>query len=357
MTPIIAITMGDPAGIGPEVCVKALARPDLAQTARLVVIGDLARLRAAARICAVDPGWHRIDTPQAGRFAPGVIDVVDLANVPPDLAWGQVSAAGGQAGYQYIERAAGYALEHQVGAICTGPINKAALRLGGHDFPGHTELLAHLTGTAEVSMMLTAPGLRVIHVTTHLGLVDAIARIEPGLVERTIRRGHAVLVGAGLARPRIAVCALNPHAGESGLFGYGEEATQINPAVAAARAAGIDVVGALPADAAMYRARRGDFDLVVAMYHDQGHVAVKALGIEHGVNITVGLPIVRTSVDHGTGFDIAGTGQADEASLVAAIRQAIDLAAPTSPPPSASPSPPSFIVHKLSSDSRSDDNL
>jgi 4-phospho-D-threonate 3-dehydrogenase / 4-phospho-D-erythronate 3-dehydrogenase len=175
-------------------------------------------------------------------------------------------------------------------------------------------------------MVLTAPKLRVIHVTTHVGLVDAIARIEPGLVERTIARGHDTLVKAGFANPRIGVCAINPHAGENGLFGHGEEATKIEPAVAACRAKGWAVDGPLPADTLFYRAGRGDFDLVVAMYHDQGHGPIKVLGIEAGVNITVGLPVVRTSVDHGTAFDIAGTGKAHERSLLEALRQAVELA-------------------------------
>jgi 4-hydroxythreonine-4-phosphate dehydrogenase len=190
-------------------------------------------------------------------------------------------------------------------------------------------LLAHLTGTAEVSMMLEAPGLRVVHVTTHIGIIDAIARIEPGLVARTIRRADDTLRRSGIAAPRLAVCGINPHAGENGLFGHGEEADKIVPAVEAVRAEGIDAVGPLPADTLFFRARRGDFDCVVAMYHDQGHGPVKVLGLEAGVNITLGLPVVRTSVDHGTAFDIAGTGVADEQSMVEALRQAVRLAAVT----------------------------
>jgi 4-hydroxythreonine-4-phosphate dehydrogenase len=175
-------------------------------------------------------------------------------------------------------------------------------------------------------MMLSTPKLKVIHVTTHVGLIDAIARIEPGLVDRTITRGQETLVRAGIAHPRIGVCAINPHAGENGLFGRGEEAEKIAPAVRACQARGWDVQGPLPADTLFFRAARGDFDLVVAMYHDQGHGPVKVLGIEEGVNITVGLPVVRTSVDHGTAFDIAGTGRADERSLLAALHQAAELA-------------------------------
>ena len=187
-------------------------------------------------------------------------------------------------------------------------------------------MLAELCGVPEVSMMLTAPNLRVVHVTVHIGLIDAIARIEPGLVERTIARGHATLVKAGIANPRIGVCGINPHAGENGLFGHGEEELKIIPAVERCQAKGWNVEGPLPADTLFFRAGRGDFDLVVAMYHDQGHGPVKVMGIEAGVNITIGLPVVRTSVDHGTAFDIAGTGKADERSLLEALRQGIALA-------------------------------
>ena len=187
-------------------------------------------------------------------------------------------------------------------------------------------MLAALTGTPEVSMMLATPRLRVIHVTTHIGLLDAIERIEPGLVERTIARGRETLRRAGIADPRIGVCGINPHAGENGLFGHGEEEQKIIPAVEACRAKGWDVEGPLPADTLFFRAGRGDFDMVVAMYHDQGHGPVKVMGLEEGVNITVGLPVIRTSVDHGTAFDIAGTGKVDERSLLEALRQAIALA-------------------------------
>jgi len=214
----------------------------------------------------------------------------------------------------------------QIDAICTAPLNKEALHAGGHIFPGHTEMLAHLTGTPEVSMMLSTPKLKVIHVTTHIGLIDAIAKIEPGLVERTIARAQETLTRSGIAHPRIGVCGINPHAGEHGLFGHGEEESKIEPAVRVCQARGWDVQGPLAADTLFFRAGRGDFDIVVAMYHDQGHGPVKVLGIEAGVNITVGLPVIRTSVDHGTAFDIAGTGKADERSLLVALSQAGELA-------------------------------
>jgi len=218
------------------------------------------------------------------------------------------------------------ALDGRIDAVCTAPLNKEALNAAGRRYPGHTELLAELTGTDEVSLMLIAPKLRVIHVTTHMGLLDAIERIDAGLVERTIARGRELLLRAGLPEPRIGVCGLNPHAGEGGLFGRGEEEKKIAPAVALVRTRGWRVDGPLPADTLFYLAARGDYDLVVAMYHDQGHGPVKVLGLEHGVNVTAGLPIVRTSVDHGTAFDIAGSGRADERSLLEALRQAALLA-------------------------------
>jgi 4-phospho-D-threonate 3-dehydrogenase / 4-phospho-D-erythronate 3-dehydrogenase len=324
--PLIALTMGDPAGVGPEVIVKAAARHDLSAFCTPLVIGDLARLRRAKDICGVALELVPVDAAREALSGPGVLEVLDVGGVPGDLPFGQLSAVGGEAAYRYIEAAARLAVDRQVDAICTAPLNKEALHAAGHRFPGHTELLAHLTGTPEVSMMLTAPGLRVIHVTTHIGLLDAVERIEPGLVYRTVRRGHDTLVAAGIPRPAIAVCGINPHAGENGLFGRGEEEAKIVPGLDRARAEGLNAAGPLPADTVFFRARRGDFDLVVAMYHDQGHGPVKVLGLEAGVNITVGLPVVRTSVDHGTAFDIAGTGKADERSLVEALRQAAVLA-------------------------------
>ena len=324
--PAIAVTMGDGAGVGPEVVVAALLHPSVVETSRSVVVGDAARLRTAAQALGVEADVVAVEGVADAVFEAGRINVVDLGLLPADLAWGQLSPIAGDAAYQYVRVASEMAMRGEVQAICTAPLNKEALHLGGHVYPGHTELLAHLTGTTEVSMMLSTPTLKVIHVTTHIGLVDAIAKIEPGLVERTIRRGYDALVKSGVAQPKIGVCAINPHAGEGGLFGYGEEAEKITPGIEAARADGIDARGPLPADTLFFLAGRGDFDLVVAMYHDQGHGPVKVLGIEAGVNITVGLPVIRTSVDHGTAFDIAGTGKVDTRSMVEAMRQAIEVA-------------------------------
>ncbi|MCM0622463.1 4-hydroxythreonine-4-phosphate dehydrogenase PdxA [Nocardioides bruguierae] len=325
-SPVIAVTMGDGAGVGPEVVVGALVAPELRAACRPVVIGDAARLRLAAGIMGVDVELHVIEDLDEAVWADGTIEVVDLGLLPADLPWGEVSPVAGDAAYHYIRVAAELAVAGRVHAICTAPLNKAALHAGGHVYPGHTELLADLTGTEEVSMMLSTPKVKVVHVTTHIGLIDAVAKIEPGLVERTVRRGHAALVGSGVSDPVIGVCGINPHAGENGLFGYGEEDEKIAPAISVLQEAGIDARGPLPADTAFFLAGRGDYDLIVAMYHDQGHGPVKVLGIEAGVNITVGLPVIRTSVDHGTAFDIAGTGKAEIGSMIEAMRQATELA-------------------------------
>lgn len=324
--PVIAITMGDPSGIGPEVIMKALARGEVHAVCRPLVVGDAGRLREAGRIVGSTLGVDALESAADANFDSSAVQCVDLKLVPADLPFGKVSATAGEAAYRYIAKAVEIIDAGFADAICTAPISKEALHAAGHKYPGHTELLAHLTGTPEVSMMLVSPKLRVIHVTTHIGLIDAIAKIEPGLVERVITRGHDVLVKAGIANPKIGVCAINPHAGENGLFGHGEEAAKITPAIEACQAKGWDVRGPLPADTLFYLAGRGDYDMVVAMYHDQGHGPIKVLGLEAGVNISVGLPVIRTSVDHGTAFDIAGTGIADERSLIEALRQAADLA-------------------------------
>ncbi|MGW6907482.1 4-hydroxythreonine-4-phosphate dehydrogenase PdxA [Streptomyces sp. NPDC054940] len=331
--PLIAVTMGDGAGIGPEVVVAALLDDAVLTRCRPVVIGDAQRLREAARIRGLDECEIAVvEHPRDAEFTPGRVNVVDLALLPADLPWGKLSPVAGNAAYEFIKLAAELAVAGEVHGICTAPLNKEALHAAGHMYPGHTELLAHLTGTDEVSMMLSTEKVKVIHVTTHIGLIDAVNRIEPGLVERTVRRGHEAMVRAGTPNPVIGVCGINPHAGENGLFGYGEEEEKIVPALEKLRAAGVDARGPLPADTAFFLAARGDYDLIVAMYHDQGHGPVKVLGIEAGVNLTVGLPVIRTSVDHGTAFDIAGSGRAEAGSMVEALRQAAEMAtAPVAP--------------------------
>ncbi|TWT25175.1 4-hydroxythreonine-4-phosphate dehydrogenase PdxA [Planomicrobium sp. CPCC 101110] len=324
--PIIGITMGDAAGVGPEIILKSFEHDAVHETSRSFVIGDAAILERAKTFTGSAKGIRRITHVSEAKFEKGVIDCLDLNLLSDDLPIGKVSPEAGNAAFQYLAKAISLANAKEIDAICTAPLNKEALQKGGHMYPGHTEILAELTGTKDYSMMLSAPDLKVIHVTTHVGIIDAVNMINPERVFYVIQLAHDTLSKAGIEKPKIAVCGINPHAGENGLFGYGEEEEKIIPAVEKAVAQGIDVQGPLPADTLFFRARRGDFDIVVAMYHDQGHAPIKVLGLESGVNITVGLPIIRTSVDHGTAFDIAGTGIADEKSLVEALRQAVELA-------------------------------
>ncbi len=325
--PTIGITMGDAAGVGPEIIVKTLADASYYEKCRPFVIGDASPLRRALAIVGSPQQLRVIDSIDTWQANAQYLDVDDLHILgEDDVKFGELSAKAGNAAFRYLERANELALGGKLDSICTAPLNKEALQAGGHKYPGHTEILAELSGTKEFAMMLTAPKLRVIHVTTHIGLVEAIKRITPERVYTVIRLAHETLSRAGIDRPHIGVCGINPHAGEHGLFGYGEEEKQIEPGVRRAQAEGINVEGPLPADTLFFRAGRGDFDIVVAMYHDQGHGPIKVLGLEAGVNITVGLPYIRTSVDHGTAFDIAGTGKADDGSMRAALDAAIELA-------------------------------
>lgn len=324
--PVIGITMGDAAGVGPEIILKSFENDAVHETSRSFVIGDASILERAKQFTGSTKTIHRINHPSEAKFGKDAIDCLDLNLLTADLPIGEVSPAAGDAAFQYLAKAISLANDKEIDAICTAPLNKEALQKGGHRYPGHTEILAELTGTKDYSMMLSAPNLKVIHVTTHVGIIDAINMITPERVLHVIQMAHGTLEKAGIEKPKIAVCGINPHAGENGLFGYGEEEEKVIPAVEKAIAQGIDVQGPLPADTLFFRTVRGDFDIVVAMYHDQGHAPVKVLGLEAGVNITVGLPIIRTSVDHGTAFDIAGTGIADEKSLVEALRQAVELA-------------------------------
>ncbi|HWI46564.1 MAG TPA: 4-hydroxythreonine-4-phosphate dehydrogenase PdxA, partial [Rubrobacter sp.] len=255
------------------------------------------------------------------RFEPGSVDVIPETELPEDLPFGELDARAGDAAFRYVERATGLASERRVGAIATAPLNKEAMHLAGHKYPGHTEILAELTGTKDYAMMLVTDELKVIHVSTHVSLKEAIERARPERELAVIRLAHESLKKLGVESPRVAVAGLNPHAGENGLFGT-EDAEQIAPAVAAAVEEGIDATGPHPPDTVMMRARMSAYDIVVVQYHDQGHIPIKLMGFDTGVNVTVGLPFFRTSVDHGTAFDIAGTGKADPASL----RAALDLA-------------------------------
>ncbi len=329
MKPIIAITMGDAAGIGPEVIVKALSHPDVYEMCRPVVIGDAGTLKRAAAVTGrSEMEIHPVAGVAEALFQQGIIDCINLNLLPDTVPFGQLSAAAGNAAFHYIAKAVELAKAGEVLAICTAPLNKEALHKGGHLYPGHTEILAKLTETEDFSMMLSTGQLKVIHLTTHVGLIKAVEMITPERTYNVLKLADQVLRTAGNEHPRIALCGINPHAGENGLFGNGEEEEKLLPAVEKARAEGMEVYGPAPADTLFYRAMRGDFDIVVACYHDQGHTPIKVLGIEAGVNITVGLKggIIRTSVDHGTAFDIAGKGIADERSMLAAIRSAVELA-------------------------------
>ena len=320
--PVIGITMGDPAGIGPEIVLRALADRDALPPCRPVVIGDAWVLRKAADeldIAVSVSAYGDMETVDHGMS--GIV-CLDLQVADCGLLVGCPSAASGRAAYAYLAEAVRLALKGSIQAICTAPISKEALHMAGYRYPGHTEILAEMTGVRDYAMLLSAPNLKVIHVTTHMGLVDAVQSIKAARVLSVIELAHEVLARAVKA-PRIAVCGVNPHAGEGGLFGCGEEENEIRPACERAQQMGINAIGPLPPDTVFFRAYRGEFDVVVAMYHDQGHIPVKLLGFEQGVNITVGLPIVRTSVDHGTAYDIVGRGIADPSSLQAAIRDAV----------------------------------
>ena len=346
-----AITMGDPAGIGPEIIAK-LAQVPRRPPVPYVVIGNPAALQKAVHAvgarCVVQPISDCSDRFDglAEALAQGAIPVLPAGPpLPHDLAPGQVDARAGAAAHAYVQRAIDLALAGRVRGIVTAPIHKLALRAAGITHPGHTEILAARTGTRDFAMMLTNPELRVVLVSIHVALSDAIAAVTPDNELRAIRLAHAACRGLGLTHPRVAVAGLNPHAGENGLFGDQDQQV-IAPAIAAARAEGIDASGPWPGDTVFMRARRGDFDVVVAQYHDQGLIPVKYLGVEQGVNITLGLPFIRTSVDHGTAFDIAGTGRASASSLVQALQYAAAMGATTSTAATTSAQAPMPELHR-----------
>lgn len=334
----IAITMGDPCGIGPEIVLKSF---DAGLPAAAVVVGDPELLEREARrlglslqIIATDDPRALTEPEQAARVVP----VLCATTVAPDLPFGRVDPRGGEAAYRCIARAAMLAMRGEVRAVVTAPLNKEAMHRAGHDYPGHTELLAELAGNLPVRMMLANDELRTVLVTIHLPLRDALSSLTRELIGETIAITNHALQRAGIAHPRIAVAGVNPHAGEGGAFGR-EEIEIVAPAIADACAHRIDAQGPFPPDTVFMRARGfREFDVVIAMYHDQGLIPVKYLGLDEGVNITIGLPYVRTSPDHGTAFDIAGKldaqgrGLADPRSLLAAFRQAERLSSTISGP-------------------------
>jgi 4-hydroxythreonine-4-phosphate dehydrogenase len=325
--PAVAVTMGDPAGVGPELSLRVLADPSVVAECTPVIFADAGVLARVAAQCTLPPpgvvmpleAWKK-SPPVAGPL------VVDLGLLAAEkVVPGRVDGDCGRAAFAYIQAATAAAMEHRVAAVVTNPINKESLSLAGVNFPGHTEILESLTGATRVCMMLASEVLLVSFVTTHVGLVDVPGRLTRRRILDVIELTAQAVSALRGRKARLTVCGLNPHGGEHGLFGRGEEEKQIAPAVQDARAEGLEVEGPVPPDTAFLPARVAQRDAIVCMYHDQGHIPFKMLAFDTGVNITLGLPIVRTSVDHGTAFDIAWTGKASPASLIAAVRWAVAL--------------------------------
>lgn len=336
--PIIGITMGDPASIGPELCLRALADTSLYEECAPIVVGDSCILERAMQI----PGMpqlviHPVESVSEALFTAGTLDVIDLHAAEPGTApLGEVSAVAGNAAFVYVKKVIELAMAGEVDATVTNALNKEAINLAGHHFSGHTEIYAHYTGTEHYTMLLAHEDLRIVHVSTHVSLREACDRVKKDRVLEVIRIAHQACKDMGIENPRVGVAGLNPHCGENGLFGR-EEIEEITPAIEAAQAEGINAAGPVPPDTIFSKARGGWYDICVAMYHDQGHIPLKVLGFVYdpqqqkwlavsGVNITLGLPIIRTSVDHGTAFDQAGKGTASPVSLLNAISYAIRFA-------------------------------
>nr|WP_219606126.1 D-threonate 4-phosphate dehydrogenase [Pectobacterium brasiliense] len=318
--------MGDPAGIGPEIIIKSLAEGELSGASAVVVgcVQTMRRILALNIVPAVE--LKIIDKPADAVFAPGVINMIDEPLEDPQaLKPGVVQAQAGDLAYRCIKKATELAMAGEVHAIATAPLNKEALHSAGHLYPGHTELLAKLTNSRDYAMVLYTDKLKVIHVSTHIALRKFLDTLNRDRVETVIDMADVFLKRVGFTHPRIAVAGVNPHAGENGLFGD-EEIKIVSPSVEAMKAKGIDVYGPCPPDTVYLQAYEGQYDMVVAMYHDQGHIPLKLLGFYDGVNITAGLPFIRTSADHGTAFDIAWTGKAKSESMAISIQLAMQLA-------------------------------
>ena len=336
--PIIAITMGDPASIGPEITIKALGgHQELYDACKPLVVGDAEIMRRARKMVGrEDIEIHAVSSVEEALFQPGTIDVYDMKLVDADtMPIGQISVEAGNAAFQYVKKVIEMAMAGEVDGTVTNALNKEAMNLAGHHFSGHTEIYAHYTGTKKYCMMLAHQNMRVTHVSTHVSLREACDRVKKDRVLDVIRMSHEACKDLGIEHPRVAVAGLNPHCGEGGLFGD-EEIKEIGPAIEAARAEGIDASGPFPPDSVFSKLRGGWYDIVVCMYHDQGHIPLKVVGFVYnqkegkwdaveGINLTLGLPIVRVSVDHGTAFDQAGTGMANELSLMNAIDYGVRL--------------------------------
>ena len=334
--PILGITMGDPASIGPEITVKALSDPAIYEKCSPIIIGDAAVMEAAMGIVGKDVKINAVSDVKEAKFEFGTIDVYDMKLVDMDkLECGVVSAMAGNAAFQYVKKVIELAMNHEVDATVTNALNKEAMNLAGHHYSGHTEIYAEYTGTKKYTMMLAHENLRVVHVSTHVSLREACDRVKKDRVLEVIRIADQACKELGIKEPKIGVAGLNPHSGENGMFGR-EEIEEITPAIEAAKGEGIIVDGPVPPDTVFSKARGGWYDIVVAMYHDQGHIPLKVVGFVYnqaeqkwdavaGVNITLGLPIIRASVDHGTAFDQAGKGVANELSLINAMDYAIRM--------------------------------
>ena len=334
--PILGITMGDPASIGPEITVKALSDPAIYEKCSPIIIGDAAVMEAAVGIVGKNVKINAVSDVKEAKFEFGTIDVYDMKLVDMDkLERGVVSAMAGNAAFQYVKKVIELAMNHEVDATVTNALNKEAMNLAGHHYSGHTEIYAEYTDTKKYTMMLAHENLRVVHVSTHVSLREACDRVKKDRVLEVIRIADQACKELGIKEPKIGVAGLNPHSGENGMFGR-EEIEEITPAIEAAKGEGIIVDGPVPPDTVFSKARGGWYDIVVAMYHDQGHIPLKVVGFVYnqaeqkwdavaGVNITLGLPIIRASVDHGTAFDQAGKGVANELSLINAMDYAIRM--------------------------------
>lgn len=325
--PVIGITLGDPVGVGPEIIVKAFSDPTFFEKTRPIVLGDVGILETACAILKSDIDIHPVDTPSKGKYQKGSIDVIPLSTLDRKTTlWGKPTEQTGKAMTQYILTGIDLALSGETQAIVTCPINKIAMNMAGYHYNGHTELLAERTQTKRYAMMLAGERLRVVLVTIHMPFIEVAKTISIEKIVDLIRlTDHSLKTRFGIQSPRIAVAGLNPHASEEGMFGT-EEKEIISPAIDIVKSEGMEVKGPFPPDTVYYHAVKGAFDVVVSMYHDQGLIPFKLIHFEDGVNTTLGLPIIRTSVDHGTAYDIAGTGKARPDSLIAAVKMACDQA-------------------------------
>jgi 4-hydroxythreonine-4-phosphate dehydrogenase len=335
--PLIGVSVGDPAGIGPEITAKALSLSEIYELCRPLVIVEAEMMREAVKFSGLNQQIHAISSPREGLYQLGVLDVLDMKNIDgKSIRHKVISAEYGRASYEYVKKVIELAQSKEIDATVTGPISKEAINQAGFHYSGHTEIYANLTHTKDYAMMLVHKEFRVIHVSTHVSLREACNRVKKDRVYQVIMLGYDAVRRLGIEDPKIAVAGLNPHAGESGMFGR-EEIEEIEPAIKQAQRKGLMVEGPIPPDTVFSKMQGGQYDLVVVMYHDQGHIPMKLIGFQYddkaktwgsisGVNITCGLPIIRVSVDHGTAYGKAGEGRANPESMIQAIHIAAQLA-------------------------------